>query len=230
LVFVNAWDATGQNQDKSAQEFVSNAVREKINSQTERRDLTRDAFAVDYDGRHFFRSDYKSLLQTGMSEYWSYIFTKFRGYFIGETIDSSSQEGLDDAANSLQGISFQEDQVNSTCVMSPVDVGSASKPRSGFPMRVRVSSGVSAGLLSKKVQPQYPEEAKKEGVQGRVVLQAEIDENGNVQHLMLISGHPTLAPAAIAAVNQWKYKPYLLNDQPVAVETQVIVDFELKRR
>jgi periplasmic protein TonB len=64
--------------------------------------------------------------------------------------------------------------------------------------------------------------AKQARIQGQVVLQAEISKDGTIQNLQLISGHPMLAPAAIEAVKQWRYKPYLLNGEPVAVETQVM--------
>ena len=64
-------------------------------------------------------------------------------------------------------------------------------------------------------------------MQGEVVLTAIIDGNGQIQNLQLVSGHPMLVPAAIAAVKQWRYKPYLLNGQPVEVETTVTVIFTL---
>ncbi|MBZ5663493.1 MAG: energy transducer TonB [Acidobacteriia bacterium] len=100
-------------------------------------------------------------------------------------------------------------------------------PKVATPQRVRVSSGVSTGLLIKKVTPNYPQLAKQARIQGSVVLQAEISKEGTIQNLQLISGHPMLAPAAIEAVKQWRYKPYLLNGEPVAVETQVVVNFSL---
>jgi protein TonB len=100
-------------------------------------------------------------------------------------------------------------------------------PKVATPQRVRVSSGVSTGLLIKKVAPNYPQLAKQARIQGQVVLQAEISKEGTIQNLQLISGHPMLAPAAIEAVKQWRYKPYLLNGEPVAVDTQVIVNFSL---
>src|SRR5271165_1276495 len=100
-------------------------------------------------------------------------------------------------------------------------------PRVAVPQRVRVSQGVSSGLLIKKIQPNYPPLARQARIQGQVVLQAEISKDGSIQNLQLISGHPMLAPAAIEAVRQWRYKPYLLNGEPVAVETQVIVNFSL---
>ena len=101
---------------------------------------------------------------------------------------------------------------------------------SDLPQRVRVSQGVSTGLLITKVQPRYPDDARQARIQGMVVLKAEIDKSGDVESLTLVSGHPMLAPAALAAVKQWKYKPYLLNGQPVAVETQVTVAFQLSPR
>ena len=100
-------------------------------------------------------------------------------------------------------------------------------PRVAVPQRVRVSQGVSSGLLIKKIQPNYPPLARQARIQGQVVLQAEISKDGSIQNLQLISGHPMLAPAAIEAVRQWRYKPYLLNGEPVAVETQVVVNFTL---
>jgi protein TonB len=100
-------------------------------------------------------------------------------------------------------------------------------PKVATPTRVRVSQGVSTGLLIKKVTPTYPQLAKQARIQGQVVLQAEISKEGTIQNLQLISGHPMLAPAAIEAVRQWRYKPYLLNGEPVAVETQVVVNFSL---
>jgi periplasmic protein TonB len=100
-------------------------------------------------------------------------------------------------------------------------------PKVATPQRVRVSQGVSNGLLIKKVQPTYPPLARQARIQGQVVLHAEISKEGTIQNLQLISGHAMLAPAAIEAVKQWRYKPYLLNGEPVAVETEVIVNFSL---
>src|ERR1700693_3290985 len=100
-------------------------------------------------------------------------------------------------------------------------------PKVATPQRVRVSLGVSQGLLIKKVQPAYPPLARQARIQGTVLLQAEISKDGAIETLRLISGHPMLAPAAIEAVKQWRYKPYMLNGEPVAVETQVQVNFTL---
>jgi TonB family protein len=95
------------------------------------------------------------------------------------------------------------------------------------PQSVRVSQGVMAGLLVIKVPPEYPPDAKNQHIQGVVLLRVIVDREGNVSNIQLISGHPLLAPAAIEAVKQWKYRPFLLNGSPVEVETQVQVNFTL---
>lgn len=100
-------------------------------------------------------------------------------------------------------------------------------PKVATPQRVRVSQGVTQGLLLRKIQPAYPPLARQARIQGSVLLQAEISKDGSIQNLRLISGHPMLAPAAIEAVKQWKYKPYILNGEPVEVETQITVNFTL---
>ena len=100
-------------------------------------------------------------------------------------------------------------------------------PKVATPQRVRVSQGVSEGLLVHQVRPTYPPLARAARIQGSVVLQAVIGKDGAIQNLRLISGHPMLAPAAIDAVKQWRYKPYFLNGEPVEVDTQITVNFTL---
>ncbi|MFZ0539206.1 MAG: energy transducer TonB [Candidatus Sulfotelmatobacter sp.] len=95
------------------------------------------------------------------------------------------------------------------------------------PQRVRISQGVTTGLLIQKVEPTYPTIAKAARIQGNVVLRAIINKEGVIQDLQLVSGHPMLVPAAIEAVKHWRYRPYLLNGQPVEVETTVTVIFLL---
>jgi periplasmic protein TonB len=100
-------------------------------------------------------------------------------------------------------------------------------PKIATPQRVRVSSGVVQGLLVRRVNPVYPPLARQARIQGVVLLQAEISKEGNIINLQLVSGHPMLAPAAIEAVKQWKYRPYLLNGEPCEVDTQIQVNFTL---
>jgi len=106
-------------------------------------------------------------------------------------------------------------------------IGSTQMPKIAAPQRVRVSQGVTEGLLTRKVQPAYPPLAKTARIQGDVVLNALISKNGNIENLRVMSGHPMLVTSALDAVKQWKYKPYILNGEPVEVETTITVKFTL---
>ena len=101
-------------------------------------------------------------------------------------------------------------------------------PHVAPPTRVRVSQGVTEGLLLRKVAPTYPPLARTARVQGKVLLQAQISKSGDIQNLTVISGHPMLVPNAIQAVRQWKYRPYLLNGEAVEVDTTIEVNFTLQ--
>jgi protein TonB len=103
-------------------------------------------------------------------------------------------------------------------------------PKVVAPTKVRVSSGVAQGLLVHQVKPAYPTLAAQARIQGTVVLQAVIAKDGTVQDLRVVSGHPLLVQAALDAVSLWHYKPYLLNDQPVEVDTQINVNFTMAGR
>jgi TonB family protein len=103
-------------------------------------------------------------------------------------------------------------------------------PKVATPQRIRVSQGVSAGLLLHKVQPVYPPEARRAGIQGQVLLRAKISKEGRIADLQLISGPKELAQAAIGAVEQWRYRPYLLMGNPVEVDTEILVNFTLSYR
>lgn len=93
--------------------------------------------------------------------------------------------------------------------------------------KVKVPSGLTLGLLIKKVKPTYPPEARAAHIQGTVVLKAEISKTGDITDLELLDGPIELAGSAVAAVRQWKYKPYLLMGQPVTVMTQIQVNYQL---
>jgi TonB family protein len=96
--------------------------------------------------------------------------------------------------------------------------------------RVRVASGVVAGLLLHTVQPIYPPEAKAARVQGRVILHAIIDKDGRIKSLTVVSGPKELIQAATGAVEQWTYRPYLLEGKPIEVDTTIEVNFVLSWR
>ena len=97
------------------------------------------------------------------------------------------------------------------------------------PKRIKVSV-LESGYLLHRVQPVYPPLAKQIGVQGAVVLRAIIGKDGEIQELRVVSGHPLLVRAAKDAVEQWRYRPYMLNGATVEVDTQVTVNFYLSGR
>jgi protein TonB len=91
---------------------------------------------------------------------------------------------------------------------------------------VRISQGVSQGLLIKRVQPKYPQAALAVHAQGAVQIEATINKEGTVTNVKVISGDPVLARAAVEAVRQWRYKPYYLDGDPVEIQTQITVNFK----
>ena len=95
------------------------------------------------------------------------------------------------------------------------------------PQKLKVSQGVSQGLLIKSVPPIYPPLSKQMRIQGNVELLASIGRDGSITAVKVLSGDSVLAHAAIDAVKKWKYKPYYLDDQPVAIQTQITVKFKL---
>jgi periplasmic protein TonB len=94
---------------------------------------------------------------------------------------------------------------------------------------LHISQGVSQGLLIKKVQPVYPRNALFMHLEGSVELMATISKSGDISHVKVLSGDSQLTRAASDAVKQWKYKPYLLNGEPVEIQTQVTINFKLPK-
>ena len=92
---------------------------------------------------------------------------------------------------------------------------------------VSLSEDSSKNLLVQKVAPSYPEQALKAGLQGAVILQAWIGKDGSIRDLKLVDGSLLLGQAAVKAVKQWRYKPYLRNGVAVEAETYVTVNFRL---
>lgn len=98
-------------------------------------------------------------------------------------------------------------------------------PRPHGPMRI--SSGVAQGLVLNQTVPQYPAIARAMRLNGVVTLQAVITKTGTVENIRVLSGPAVFQQASIDAVRQWRYRPFLLSGEPVAVETTVSVVFRL---
>jgi periplasmic protein TonB len=97
------------------------------------------------------------------------------------------------------------------------------------PKRIRVPAQVAEANLIHDVAPQYPPEAGRQRIEGTVVLMAVIGKDGTVHDVRVESGLPLLAQAAIEAVKQWRYKPYLLNGEPVEVDSHITINFTLSQ-
>jgi protein TonB len=129
------------------------------------------------------------------------------GIGIGTGLPAGGENGLPESI--LSGI-------RPVVPVSPPSIGRA----------VRTSSMLEGNLI-RRVDPTYPPLARSARMQGSVVLTAVISKAGTITNLRVLSGHPMLVPAAIDAVSQWLYRPYILNSEPVEVETQITVNFKL---
>ena len=115
---------------------------------------------------------------------------------------------------------------NSNAALANIVSAEALAPKPA-PGSFRVSQGVSQGLVVKKIAPAYPATALQLHKQGAVELMATISKEGAVSRVRVLSGDLMLAKSAVEAVRQWKYRPYLLNSEPVEIETQITVNFRL---
>jgi TonB family protein len=105
---------------------------------------------------------------------------------------------------------------------------SIANPQPIFPfVALPVSQGVTGGRLTRKVEPLYPKEARLQQIEGAVMLDALVGEDGNVHEVTVTSGQPLLAQAAAQAVKQWRYQPFRLNGKPVSIHNQITIQFKL---
>lgn len=110
-------------------------------------------------------------------------------------------------------------------------IGGVAGPAPPKPLQSRIRQGgqVQAALIINRVQPQYPPLARQTRIQGTVKLHAIIAKDGTVQQLEVLAGHPLLVQSALDAVRQWRYRPTLLNGDPVEVDTTIDVIFSLNQ-
>lgn len=146
-------------------------------------------------------------------------FVKFQGRFLAKKIlfYEGKRQILSASVDLLEGL-------------SPVDPALTPDPHATFPklQKVNLGAGIAVGFLLKKTAPTYPPDAKQARASGTVVLQALIGRDGRIHDLRVVQAPwPSLAASALWAVSQWQYKPYLLNGEPVEVETTINVIFTL---
>ena len=136
------------------------------------------------------------------------------------------------AENSAAGTEASSTSNNEDILMvaassaAPVDLGKVIEAPPVVPkLSVPVSQGTSGGELIHKVQPVYPPEARRMRVTGRVVIDATVNVEGQVDDLKLVSGDALLSGAAMDAVRKWRYSPYLLNGKPIQRQTRITISF-----
>jgi len=149
-------------------------------------------------------------------------------------IHIGQQLSPDDTKDLLNALAAIDEHLHAAIKMAPDGSGAVvfislddSTAAPAGPMRIRVGGNVQAMNLISKVTPVYPPLAKQARVQGTVRFTAYIGKDGHIENLELVSGHPLLVPSAQEAVQQWVYKPTLLNGEPVDVITQIDVNFTL---
>lgn len=114
-----------------------------------------------------------------------------------------------------------------TSIGIPGGTGNNALPILRPPKNPVVISHLAEGQILSRVQPVYPVMAKATHAEGTVLLHAIIGRDGRIENLRVVSGHALLNQAAIEAVSQWKFRPYILNGSPIEVETQIMVNFRL---
>lgn len=177
-------------------------------------------------GRDYYRMDFE---QKGFLRHRSFICTAVKGYRLVWNAGAKDEKGLEAVAGTLNSIAPMAGGPDPVEPRPQIGSGvQGSSPSAGGTVEtVTVASGVSSGLLIKKVAPVYPQEARMARIQGTVLLTAGISEEGEIVNLELIGGPIELAGSAVNAVRQWKYRPYLVNGVPVAVRTEIRVNYQL---
>jgi TonB family protein len=164
-------------------------------------------------GHAFYRADFE--FRHGI-DHRTFVCTSIKEYMLQWNIVGWSKQAIETAVSTLNSMT------NAPQPAPPP----ASPPDPNRP--VQVPQGLTTGLLIKKVQPIYPQEARYAHIQGTVRMNAVINRAGDVADLEVIDGPIELVVSAVNAVRKWKYRPYLMNGEPVAVQTTIVVNYALQ--
>jgi len=141
--------------------------------------------------------------------------------------DDSTPQPPGGPSTGMQGTGFPPGTGDDSPIASLLGGTRSVLPAAPSISRAIRTSSMLEGNLIRRIEPVYPPLARSARIQGRVVLVAVISKAGTIENLHALSGHPMLVPAAVDAVSQWRYRPYILNSEPVEVETQITVNFTL---
>jgi TonB family protein len=199
-------------------EMVANDLHSRKEGQ-QKGDLTQFTIA----GHDFYRRDFE--YRHG-PDHGALLCAAVKDYLLQWSIRGWSKQAIETAVATLNAIT----PTPPTSAPNPPQPPDALKEPSKGSQRVRVTQGVSQGLLIKKVNPIYPADARYAGIQGTVRLSAVINKNGDIIDLEVLDGPIELVVSAVNAVRKWKYRPYLLMGDPVEVQTEVQVNYTLSGR
>ncbi len=172
-----------------------------------------------YGGLRFTQQEF--IVESGSGKYYVDIAaTPLHGYMLRLSFSAASPEALEALTKTAQEI-----------ITIMPDFGPAPDPPAASsgppPQQIHVAPSISKGQLIYRVNPEYPMVAKHHRISGTVFLDAMIGADGSIKRMYVLEGDPALTTAALDAVKQWRYKPYLLNGQPVEVDSNISVSFFL---
>jgi TonB family protein len=176
-------------------------------------------------GHDFYRVDFE--FRTSV-DHRTFLCAPIKDYLLRWNIVGWSRQAIETAVSTLNSMTAAPPPATPPKDSSPPVPESRELSTGSQAKKVQLGPGVAIGLLIKRVTPIYPQEAKNAHIQGTVRLKAVISKTGDVADLEVIDGPIDLAVSAVNAVRKWKYRPYLLNGEPVAVQTEITVNYSLQ--
>jgi TonB family protein len=211
LLMVTAEDSSRYKPANGAKDYIAR-IEEGL-SRKAGTEITQHETPVEFGGRQFYSVEDRE--KSDRSEFYrALVATERSGYLLGWTFVAGSQAEVRAALSSLQQVAFREEGKE-----APLE----SQPTQTLP--IRICEEVSRPLVVKMFPAAYPPDAYIARIQVAVILSLVVSATGDVSDVKLVRGHPMLAASAVRAVTGWKYKPYVLNGQPVGMKTQATVVF-----
>ena len=201
-----------------AKDYVTRLLDAQVRRGNER---VGEVFSVEHAGKPFYCAEFNEKFPGG-ALHKAFLATERGGFLLSWVFASSSSDSLALILKSLDQISFAPVVPGE---QKPVSADTPSVP----PRRIRISQMVLEGIILEKRMPPYPEAARKNKVEGLVRLHVLISRTGELKTAEVVEGDPLLGQAALDGVRYWKFKPYLLNGEPVEVDSQITVDFRLSK-
>ena len=179
---------------------------------------------VDVSTRPFLRADYKLSAAHGQpAMYETQIAGVVNGHMLLFCALAPSETAAGELAETVEDLNFSPPADPEDAPTQPIII----EQRPDTMKRIRQSESAARARVRTKVEPEYPAEARDRGVEGEVLLQVVVGADGSVAQATVISGHPLLNDAALEAVKQWKFDPYVLDGQAVETDTKVRIRFSL---